>query len=135
MNISNDPTSGRILLHGQGTGGISTAAIERRARELADIDGRSGAAITDDDIARAQAELMGSHLAATTVEDAEGVAGLSRDLSEPRSISGHETVTREGPDEEKAVERLALEGVEEAQHDQMLAARRRARRLDEENRG
>jgi hypothetical protein len=38
---------------------------------------------------------------------------------------------REGLDEEKAVERLALEGVEEAQHEQMLAARRRARRVDE----
>jgi hypothetical protein len=134
MNISNDPSSGRILIHGKGTGGISHAAIERRARELADIDGRSGAAITDDDVTRARAELMGSHLAATTVEDAESDGGLSRDPSEPRSISGHETVTREGPDEEKAVERLALEGVEEAQHDQMLAARRRERRLDSENR-
>jgi hypothetical protein len=134
MNISNDPTSGRILLHGKGTGGISRAAIERRARELADIDGRSGAMITDDDIARARAELLGADLAATTVEDADEIGGLSRDPSEPRSIPGHETVTREGPDEEKAVERLALEGVEEAQHDQMLAARRRQRRLDEDDR-
>ena len=42
----NDPTSGRILIHGKGTGGIGSADIERRARELADIDGRSGAEIT-----------------------------------------------------------------------------------------
>jgi hypothetical protein len=133
MNISNDPTTGRILVHGEGIGGISRAAIERRARELADIDGRSGAAITTDDLARARAELLGSNLGATTVEDAGSDTGLTRDPSEPPSISGHETITREGPDEEKAVERLALEGVEEAQHDQMLAARRRERRLDEQD--
>ncbi|ACB73337.1 hypothetical protein [Opitutus terrae] len=59
MNLSNDPTTGRILLHGKGTGGISRADIERRARELADIDGRSGADITDDDLARAKADLLG----------------------------------------------------------------------------
>jgi hypothetical protein len=127
MNRSNDPTSGRILVHGHGTGSIGSSDIERRARELAAIDGRSGADPTDDDLARAQAELMGLSLPATTVEDQEASGGLSRDPSEPLSIPGHESELREGPDEEKAVERLALEGVEEAQHEQMLASRRRER--------
>jgi hypothetical protein len=128
----NDPTSGRILVHGQGAGGISSADIERRARELADIDGRSGADITDNDLARARAELLGKSLPESVVEDEAGHIGLTRDPSEPPSDSGHEATLREGPDEEKAVERLALEGVDEAQHDQMIAARRRERRLDEE---
>lgn len=128
MNI-NDPTSGRILVHGKGSGGIGRNEILRRARELADIDGRSGADVTDDDLARARAELMGDNLPATTVEDDEARGGLTRDPSEPASITGRETPTHEGPDEEKAIERMALEGVEEAQHDQMLAARRRERRL------
>lgn len=130
MNISNDPTTGRILLHGKGTGGISRADIERRARELADIDGRSGADITDDDIARARADLLGAQLPPTLVEEDEGAVAITRDPSEPPSVSGHEAQLREGPDEEKAVERLALEGVDEAQHEQMIAARRRERRLD-----
>jgi hypothetical protein len=128
----NDPTSGRILVHGQGAGGISRADIERRARELADIDGRSGAEITDQDLARARAELHGNTLPETTVEDSEANVGLTRDPSEPPSNSGREATVREGHDEEKAVERLTLEGVDEAQHDQMIAARRRERRLDEE---
>lgn len=132
MNLSNDPTSGRMLVHGKGTGGISRADIERRARELADIDGRSGAAITDDDIARARAELLGLTLPATKAAEDESTTGLTRDPSEPPSTSGHETRTLEGADEERAVERLALEGVEEAQHEQMIAARRRARRLDDD---
>lgn len=129
MKNINDPTSGRILVHGEGSGSLGRDAIRRRARELADIDGRSGAEITDDDLARARAELRGDHLPATSVEDEEATGGLSRDPSEPASITGRETPAREGPDEEKAVERMALEGVEEAQHDQMLAARRRDRRL------
>ena len=130
MNI-NEPTKGRILIHGRGAGGVSSADIERRARELADIDGRSGAEITEADLARAEAELMGRVLPATSVEDEEADAALTRDPSEPISVNGHEIPLREGADEEKAVERLALEGVEEAQHEQMLAARRRSRRAEE----
>lgn len=132
MKLHSDPTAGKILVHGKGTGGISRADLERRARELADIDGRSGAAITDDDIARARADLLGRQLPGTTVEDDESTAGISRDPSEPPSVSGREEPTLEGPDEEKAVERLALEGVDEAQHDQMIAARRRERREDQD---
>jgi hypothetical protein len=131
MNI-NDPTDGRLFVHGKGSGSVGRGDIERRARELAAIDGRSGAEITDDDLARARAELLGLNLPDTTVEDQPVATGISRDPSEPPSVSGHESPLHEGPDEEKAVERLTLEGVEEAQHEQMLAARRRERRLDAE---
>lgn len=128
---TNDPTTGRILVHGQGSGTIGARDIERRARELAAIDGRSGADINDDDLARARADLLGTQLPDTQVEDDDASRAATRDPSEPVSDSGHEVILREGPDEEKAVERLALEGVEEAQHDQMLAARRREHRLDD----
>ena len=126
-----DPTKGRILIHGKGSGGAGREDILRRARELADIDGRSGAEFTDLDLERAEAELMGTVLPPTTLEDDDAEGTMSRDPSDPISISGHEIPLQKGTDEEKAVERLALEGVEEAQHEQMLAARRRERRLDE----
>lgn len=129
MKNINDPTTGRILVHGHGSGPIDRDAIQRRARELADIDGRSGAEITENDLARARADLRGDNLPATSVEDEDARGGMSRDPSEPASITGRETPAREGADEEKAIERMALEGVEEAQHDQMLASRRRDRRL------
>jgi hypothetical protein len=132
MNITNDPTNGRILSRGRGAGGVTKKDIEHRARELAAIEGRRGDQITDDDLARARADLMGLQLPSTTVEDRVSETGISRDPSEPPSNVGHEAPIREGPDEEKAMERLALEGVEEAQHEQMLAARRRERQLDEE---
>jgi len=130
MNI-NDSTTGKVLIHGKGAGGVTRADIERRARELADIDGRSGAAITKSDLARARAELLGSDLPATAAEDAESDVGVSRDPSEPPSAGGHEAPVVEGADEEQAIERLALEGVDEAQHDLMIAARRQARKEDQ----
>jgi hypothetical protein len=129
MNI-NDPTIGKVLLHGKGAGGVTPADIERRARELADIDGRSGGEITKTDLAQARAELIGTLLPATSSDDAEANVGLSRDPSEPPSATRHEVPSLEAPDEGKEAERLTLEGVDEAQHDQMIAARRRARKED-----
>jgi len=130
MNLQ-EPTSGRILIHGKGSGSAGPREIERRARELADIDGRPGNEPTDQDLARAEAELLGRNLPETNSDDEDARGTISRDPSEPISIPGHETPVREGPDEEKAVERLALEGVDEAQHEQMLASRRQDRRTKE----
>jgi hypothetical protein len=45
-------------------------------------------------------------------------------------VPGRQVLNREPDDESSATERLASEGVEEAQHDQMLAAREREHRED-----
>lgn len=125
MNIK-QPTRGKILLHGLGSGSIAGSDVERRAEEIASINGHGS--ITNSDRDEARAELDGGMIPATTGDDVEGVAGLIRDPSEPPSVRGHQTPNREGPDGQKAVERLVAEGVEEAEHDQMLAARRQERR-------
>lgn len=129
MNI-NSPNNGKILLHGRGAGDITGDDVERRAREIAIIDGRGTHAVTDADRSRARAELGGKSLPDTTGDDVEGTAGLIRDPSEPPSVTGHQTTNWEGPDSQKAVERLVAEGSEEAQHEQMLAARRMERRRE-----
>jgi hypothetical protein len=124
------PTRGKILVHGTGSGGITDADVERRARELAVIDGHNPAELTAGDFARARAELTGANLPPTTGDDAESEIALTRDPSEPPSNTGRQIPDHEGADEQKAVERLTEEGVEEAQHEQMLAARRSERRAD-----
>ena len=53
-------------------------------------------------------------------EDAEAVSSLSRDPSEPASNLGRQVPDREGEDEQQATERLVAEGVNEAEHDQMV---------------
>lgn len=127
--MKNSPDhKGRILRHGHQSDDVSDDAIEARARELAILDGRSPSGITSDDRALSSAELRGEMLPPTSVDDAEGVASLSRDPSEPPSTPGSQAPQQNEPEGQEIQERLVLEGVEEAQHDQMLAARRRGSR-------
>jgi len=125
MSHTSIDRSTRILRHGKRADEITDEAIALRARELAMIDGRSPRDITDEDRDRALAELRGDLLPATSFDDGEVGAGLSRDPSEPRSIPGRRKPTLNEPEDQEVQERLVLEGVEEAQHDQMLADRRR----------
>ena len=97
--------------------------IEKRAGEIAVIEGRPSA--TKEDRAQARAELNGSTLPPAGIDDASTSESLSRDPAIPRRSAGTRSPNYEGPDEEKATERLVTEGVEEAQHDQMFAARRK----------
>jgi len=119
--------SGKIINHSRGLGVTDDADIERRAEELARIDGHR---VNDDHRRQAAAELSGGGLPATTDEDAESVGGLSRDPSEPPSYTGRQIANQEAEEEGFAAERLVTEGVEEADHEQMLEARKRRRGQD-----
>jgi hypothetical protein len=111
----------KFELHGKGVGGFSQADIERRARELAMIDNRTDA--TEEDRARAIGEFRDRHLPDAVNEDAETMQSMSRDPSDPMTNRGRQSPIHGGDDEKAALEHLALEGVEEAQHDQMLQSR------------
>ncbi len=126
----NAPRDRKILLHGRGTGDLTDENVEQRARENAVIRGRSADRITEEDRAEAWAELQGALSPDTTDSDGQSVGSLSRDPSEPVSVPGRQVINHEGDDEATTVERLANEGVEEAQHDQMLAAREHEHRQD-----
>jgi hypothetical protein len=114
-------TAQKFELHGKGVGGFSQADIERRARELAVIDNRTET--TEEDRARAITEFRDRHLPDAVNEDAETMQSMSRDPSDPMANRGRQAPTYGGDDEKADLEHLALEGVEEAQHDQMLQAR------------
>ncbi|MDF3057143.1 MAG: hypothetical protein K0R17_1358 [Rariglobus sp.] len=121
---SHESNSGKILLHGADAGEITRSMIERRAHEIALIDGRDF--ITTGDRRMARQELQGRDLPDTTSDDSPSIAlSLNRDPSDPISVPGHQTPTYNEADDDDMTERLAIEGIEEAQHDQMLAARRR----------
>ena len=125
MKSHSRPNRGRILANQRGLGDLSESDVERRAREVAAIAGRTSP--TDADRIEALRELRGETLPPTGDVDATRSQGRTRDPSEPGSDDGRETPNQAGADESKVPERLALEGVEEAQHEQMLAARRRRR--------
>lgn len=122
MTRISQQSRGKVEEHGKPVGVSSPNDLERRARELARIDGRQEP--TSDDRARARAELMNLNLPPTVSQDADAsMQSLSRDPSDPATDRGHQTPEYMDNDEEEAVERLALEGVEEAQHEQMVQAR------------
>ena len=111
----------KVEVAGKGVGGFSPADIERRAKELARIDNRPAA--TDEDRERARAEFRDVTLPDAVNEDTDSMQSMSRDPSDPMTDRGRQVPEHGVEDEKAALEHLALEGVEEAQHDQMLAAR------------
>lgn len=123
MRNITDPTTGKILIHAEGLGEATIDEIMARARELADIEGRGEP--TKDNIIRARAELSGRTLPVSGPDEVQSMESLSRDPSDPLTQRGKQIPNYDGTDEEKAAERLVTEGVEEAQHDQMYAARRK----------
>jgi len=123
MKNTRNPTTGKIINHDQAVGLTDELDIEKRAREDARIEGRRD--ISETDRRQAELELEGDDIPPVTDEDAEGTSSLSRDPSEPPSVPGRQIKDREAEDEQLATERLVAEGVNEAEHDQMIAARRR----------
>ncbi len=113
--------SPKVELRGKGVAGFSRADVARRAKELAEINNRME--VTDEDRARARAEFLDRELPAAITEDAETMQSMSRDPSDPVTNRGRQAPDYTESDPETSLERLALEGVEEAQHDQMIAAR------------
>jgi hypothetical protein len=111
----------KVELGGTGVSGFSVGDVERRARELARIDNRTE--VTYDDREAALMEFRDRHLPDAVNEDADSMQSLSRDPSDPMVDRGRQVPNHGGEDEKAALEHLALEGVEEAQHEQMLQAR------------
>ena len=125
MKSEKNSAVGRIINHANAVGLPDNADIEQRAKEIARIEGHR--AVRDDDRRQAIQELRGNDLPPLGDEEAEGVSSLSRDPSEPASTPGRQIPDRENEEEQFTTERLVAEGVNEAEHDQMLAARRRKR--------
>ena len=125
MKNEQNSAAGKIINHDQAVGLSDQADLEQRARELARIEGHR--LVRDDDRRQAADELSGKDIPPLGDEDAEGTSSLSRDPSEPASIPGRQIPDQENEEEQFTTERLVAEGVSEAEHDQMLAARRRKR--------
>lgn len=126
MNTLNE-INGKVLLHGDAAGGVTASDVERRAREIASIEGRGGEPTLEDRKA-AVAELSGQTVRPTLNDDGVSVGAMTRDPSDIPAMFNNQPTPVQDIDEQEAVERLTLEGVEEARHDQMVAARNRARR-------
>jgi hypothetical protein len=121
------PTPAKIIQHSQGLGAPSADTVRQRARELAAIDGR--AEFNEGDWVQAKRELHGGHESNDTNGEMEMAAMVSEHDMVAGSVGHH--VENVGLDDQiNMAEELIAEGMDEAVHDQMLAARRQG---DEEN--
>jgi len=113
-----------IIIHDEGAGTPSPELVEQRARELAVLAGRAAGDYTDEDFRQAKAELTQE---AEPNEDEEQENELPFEPGSGEVLGGREHHARNyGADDDSTVgEELVREGLDEALHDEMLAARKK----------
>ncbi len=115
-----NPTSAKIIHHSAGLGAPDAETVRQRARELARIDGRGE--YNDQDWRNAKLELHGGH----EMNDTNGNMDMIAMVSEHDMVAssmGHHVENVGLDDRENVAEELIAEGMDEAIHEQMLAAR------------
>ena len=114
------PTPAKIIHHSEGLGAPSADTVRVRAQELARINGHKE--FNDDDWRDAKRELHGGH----EPNDTNGDMNMSAAVSEHDMVAcsmGHHVENVGLDDQENMIEELIAEGMDEAVHEQMLAAR------------
>jgi hypothetical protein len=114
------PTPAKIIHHSEGLGVPCAETVRKRAQELARINGRTE--YNEEDWRDAKRELHGGHEVNDTNGDMDMVTVVSEHDMIVSSVGHH--VEKVGlDDQENMVEELIAEGMDEAVHEQMLAAR------------
>jgi hypothetical protein len=122
-------SGGRMLDHGRAVGTSTPADVERRAREIAETNGRPPGQYNQADLDQARQEILG-FVSSSADHDDEKLAQVA-EWTEVPSSSGHQAPTKSASDEQTAAERLVEEGVEDAAHEQMLEGNRASRAADQ----
>ena len=114
------PQSAKIMQHAEGLGAPNADQVRRRAEELALLNGHRE--FTEEDWREAKRELHGGHGHTNSEDEAEMVALVSeRDMLV--TDLGHHVENMGLENGSNMAEELIAEGMDEAVHEQMLAAR------------
>ena len=116
------PRKGRIEKHGGGAGPVSPEDVEKRAGEIARIEGRDAHAVNEDDRERARRELHGETLPPASEEPRTDTVA-TRNPADMAVRTGHEKERKTPADEQEDPDREVREGLREAEHERMLRAR------------
>ena len=117
---SDHPLTDRLKAASPGLGEASAMDIERRATDLAQIDGRES--FSDADLARAAAELGGSDATPLAPEAVVPAIEQLTAWDDPVGQDGHRTDRAPLEDERSIAERLVEDGIDEADHDRRVTA-------------
>ena len=114
-----------LIEHSHGIGPVTQDMVEERAAELALINGRSRREVSESDRDQARRELTGEPDMDPGQAILESIPESDRWDPVP-GTAGHKIEASGGEDEDEEGrsdgERLVQEGVDEAEHDQMLEA-------------
>ena len=123
------PHPAKILSHSEGLGTPDSGLVRKRAREIALINGRDE--YTEEDWRQAKIEMHGHGPNGQLSE--EWAAELMYSEADGMVIDpGHHTENLKMDDDGNVIEELIEEGLNEALHDQMVAACEEQREADEE---
>jgi hypothetical protein len=114
---------GKISDHFKGLGTVTRDTVTERAREIALINGRPPNHYNQDDFNEAKRELTGVVPEADGEAEEETIAGLVT-WDEPPGATGHPVKKELPEDEQNWATQLAEEGMEEAEHEQMVEGAR-----------
>lgn len=118
-------TSARVVAHGNGVGVPSPDDVEKRAREIAVIEGREEPIQVDREQARMELTGQGADESlAESWEALEANQEIERDTGATAGSIGGRIEPVEAHDEQTALEEEVREGVEEAHHEQAYEANR-----------
>jgi hypothetical protein len=123
-----DTVSGKFLARAKPLGTVTEEMVLRRAKEIAVTKGRIGNNFTQDDMDEARRELTGYPL--TSTEDVEQQAPSAGSWLSDAPGTARKTPVRAASDEQTVAEKLVQEGVEEANHHQMMAGNQKKRDED-----
>lgn len=122
---------GKISEHSRGLGTPTPEMVRERARELAEINGRSPDQVLESDLEEAWRELTGRGDAPHEEQDSDTIIASSQWDPAP-GTPGTRAHRYPAHDEQTDVEKLTQEGVEEAEHDQMVEGAESSLREEEE---
>src|SRR6266446_1883140 len=130
----NPLNKGIIMENADGIGAVTPAMVEARARELALINGRGSSKPTKADYQQAKRELTGEEEIDLQEENLESVPESEAWDPVPGS-TGHQAADSLGEDEDaegrSEAAQMFKEGINEAEHDQMLRAAEAEQERDE----
>ena len=119
----------KIIQHCTGLGAPDSVIVRKRAAELAEIAGRSKP--NEQDWRAAKRELHGGHESLNHNGD-DDMAALVSERDMVAGSVGHHIPNLTPEDIDNLAEELYAEGMDEAEHEQMLESRRRDRQEDGE---
>ncbi len=125
----NQIEEGRYTQNARGLGTVTEDMVRQRARELAVINGHAPEQVLSSDLEQARRELTGEERLNPLPTAAEQVPEEGRWETVP-DATGQRAPTVPAPDEQTFAEKLVEEGVEDAEHDQMVKATRESLKRD-----